>query len=29
MIDQRMVLPLKRLLPYRWWEAIVGGAMGV
>jgi NAD(P)-dependent dehydrogenase (short-subunit alcohol dehydrogenase family) len=29
MWDQRMVLPLKRWLPYRWFERIVGGAMGV
>jgi len=27
--DQRMVVPLKRWLPYRWFERIVGGAMGV
>jgi NAD(P)-dependent dehydrogenase (short-subunit alcohol dehydrogenase family) len=29
MIDQKMVLPLKRFLPYRLWESIVGTAMGV
>jgi NAD(P)-dependent dehydrogenase (short-subunit alcohol dehydrogenase family) len=29
MWDQRMVLPLKRWLPYRWFERVVGGAMGV
>ena len=29
MWDQRMVLPLKRWLPYSWFERIVGGAMGV
>jgi NAD(P)-dependent dehydrogenase (short-subunit alcohol dehydrogenase family) len=28
MPSQRIVLPLKRLLPYRWFEAIVGSAMG-
>jgi hypothetical protein len=29
MWDQRMVLPLKRWLPYGWFERIIGGAMGV
>lgn len=29
MWDQRMVLPLKRWLPHRWFERIVGAAMGV
>jgi NAD(P)-dependent dehydrogenase (short-subunit alcohol dehydrogenase family) len=28
MPSQRMVLPLKRLLPYRWFETVVGAAMG-
>lgn len=28
MPSQRIVLPLKRLLPYRWFETIVGSAMG-
>jgi len=29
MIGQRVVLPLKRFLPHRLFETIVGGAMGV
>ena len=29
MWDQRMVLPLKRWLPYRWFERILGAALGV
>jgi NAD(P)-dependent dehydrogenase (short-subunit alcohol dehydrogenase family) len=29
MWDQRMVAPLKRCLPYSWFERLVGGAMGV
>jgi NAD(P)-dependent dehydrogenase (short-subunit alcohol dehydrogenase family) len=29
MWDQRMVAPLKRWLPGRWFERIIGGAMGV
>jgi len=29
MWDQRMVLPLKRWLPYSWFERILGAAMGV
>jgi NAD(P)-dependent dehydrogenase (short-subunit alcohol dehydrogenase family) len=29
MWDQRMVLPLKRCLPYRWFERILGAALGV
>jgi NAD(P)-dependent dehydrogenase (short-subunit alcohol dehydrogenase family) len=29
MWDQRMVLPLKRCLPYSWFERILGAAMGV
>jgi NAD(P)-dependent dehydrogenase (short-subunit alcohol dehydrogenase family) len=29
MWDQRMVLPLKRWLPYGWFERMVGAAMGV
>jgi NAD(P)-dependent dehydrogenase (short-subunit alcohol dehydrogenase family) len=29
MWDQRMVAPLKRWLPFSWFERIVGGAMGV
>ncbi|MGO4879363.1 MAG: SDR family NAD(P)-dependent oxidoreductase [Bryobacteraceae bacterium] len=29
MWDQRMVGPLKRCLPYGWFERMVGGAMGV
>ncbi|MGA2592875.1 MAG: SDR family oxidoreductase [Bryobacteraceae bacterium] len=29
MWDQRMVLPLKRLLPHRWFERILGAALGV
>ena len=29
MIDQKMVLPLKRFLPFAWWESIVATAMGV
>ena len=29
MWDQRMVLPMKRWLPYRWFERMVGAAMGV
>jgi len=29
MPDQRMVGPLKRWLPYAWFERMVGGAMGV
>jgi NAD(P)-dependent dehydrogenase (short-subunit alcohol dehydrogenase family) len=29
MWDQRMVLPLKRWLPYRWFERILGVALGV
>ena len=28
MPSQRAVLPLKRLLPYRWFEVVVGAAMG-
>jgi NAD(P)-dependent dehydrogenase (short-subunit alcohol dehydrogenase family) len=28
MPSQRVVLPLKRLLPYRWFETVVGAAMG-
>jgi len=29
MWDQRMVLPLKRWLPYSWFERILGAALGV
>jgi NAD(P)-dependent dehydrogenase (short-subunit alcohol dehydrogenase family) len=29
MWDQRMVLPLKRWLPYGWFERILGAALGV
>jgi hypothetical protein len=29
MWDQRMVLPLKRWLPHRWFERILGAALGV
>jgi hypothetical protein len=29
MFDQRMVSPLKRWLPYGWFERILGAAMGV
>ena len=29
MWDQRMVLPLKRWLPYAWFERILGAALGV
>jgi len=29
MWDQRIVAPLKRCLPYRWFERILSAAMGV
>jgi len=29
MWDQRIVLPVKRWLPYRWFEKMLGAAMGV
>ncbi len=28
-LSQRVVAPMKRLLPYKWFEGIVGAAMGV